>query len=251
MTNGRMTGKVALITGAASGLGAAQAILFAREGAKVIIGDLQKELGHSVVRQIENEGGEAIFAHLDVADMDSWITAVQATVQRFGKLTTLVNNAGIFHNAGVESETEEGWQRIILVNQTGVFLGMKACVPELLRTGNASIVNISSMYGLIGSPDALSYHASKGAVRVMGKATALEFAKKGVRVNTIFPGQILTPILQEITVEQDAAIRAAIPMGKIGEPNDIANGSLYFASDDAKYVTGAELWIDGGWYAGN
>lgn len=246
----RLVGKVALISGGASGLGAAQARLFARHGAKVVIGDLQEALGQRVAESIEREGGNALFVPLDVTSLASWTAAVRAAVERFGKLTTLVNNAGIFHNAGVETESEEGWAQIVAVNQTGVFLGMKASVPELLKTGNAAIINISSLFGLIGSPDALSYHASKGAVRVMSKGAALEFARKGIRVNTIFPGQIQTPILSEISEELDTAIRAAIPMGLIGEPADIAHGSLYLASDDAKYVTGAELWIDGGWYAG-
>jgi NAD(P)-dependent dehydrogenase (short-subunit alcohol dehydrogenase family) len=248
---GRMTGKVALISGGASGLGAAQAILFAREGARVIIGDLQETLGLQVARQIEVEGGEAIFTHLDVTTLASWTAAVERAIARFGKLTTLANNAGIFHDGGVEAESEAGWAQIVAVNQTGVFLGMKASASALLKTGNAAIVNVSSMYGLIGSPNALGYHASKGAVRVMSKATALEFAKKGIRVNTIFPGQIRTPILGNLTPDHDAAIQASIPMGQMGEPFDIAFGSLYLASDEAKYVSGAELWIDGGWYAGH
>ena len=247
----RMAGKVALISGGASGLGEAQAILYAREGASVMIGDLQEELGAKVVAGIVAAGGKAAFTRLDVTDLDSWHSAVALTVQTFGSLTTLVNNAGIFHPGGVEAETEQGWAKMVAVNQTGVFYGMKAAVPELLKAGNAAIVNISSLYGLIGSPDALSYHASKAAVRVMSKGTALEFAKRGIRVNTIFPGQIRTPILGDITPEQDAAIKASIPMGIVGDPMDIANGSLYLASDDARYVTGAELWIDGGWYAGS
>lgn len=247
----RMSGKVVLISGAASGLGEAQALLFAREGAQVVIGDLQEELGASVVDRIAGEGGSAKFVRLDVTSAQSWASAVSAAVDAYGKLTTLVNNAGIFHPGGVEAETEEGWARMIAVNQTGPFLGMKAAVPELLKTGNAAIVNISSLFGLIGSPDAISYHASKGAVRVMSKGAALEFARRGIRVNTIFPGQIRTPILGDITPEQDAAIKASIPMGEVGDPTDIAYGSLYLASDEAKYVSGAELWIDGGWYAGS
>lgn len=247
---GRMSGKVALISGGASGLGEAQAILFAREGARVVIGDLQEDLGNGVVKAIAGEGGEAIFARLDVTSFDSWKAAVRLAVDTYGSLTTLVNNAGIFHPGGVVTETDEGWARMIAVNQTGPFYGMKAAVPELLKAGNAAIVNISSLYGLIGSPDALSYHATKGAVRVMGKAAALEFARQGIRVNTIFPGQIRTPILGDITPEQDAAIKASIPMGVVGDPMDIAHGSLYLASDEAKYVSGAELWIDGAWYAG-
>jgi len=250
MMAGRMSGKVALISGGASGLGEAQAILFAREGARVVIGDLQEDLGKGVVKTIAGEGGEAIFTRLDVSSLESWKAAVRLVVDTYGSLTTLVNNAGIFHPGGVVTETDEGWARMIAVNQTGPFYGMKAAVPELLKAGNAAIVNISSLYGLIGSPDALSYHATKGAVRVMGKAAALEFARQGIRVNTIFPGQIRTPILGDITPEQDAAIKASIPMGIVGDPMDIAHGSLYLASDEAKYVSGAELWIDGAWYAG-
>lgn len=246
----RLAGKVALVSGGASGLGEAQAILYAQEGASVMIGDLQESLGNEVVTRIKASGGKAAFVRLDVSDLDSWHAAVSKTVEQFGKLTTLVNNAGIFHPGGVQTESPEGWQRMIAINQTGVFYGMKAAAPELLKSGNAAIVNISSLYGLIGSPDALSYHASKAAVRVMSKGAALEFAKQGIRVNTIFPGQIRTPILGDITPEQDAAIKASIPMGLVGDPMDIANGSLFLASDDARYVTGAELWIDGGWYAG-
>jgi len=246
---GRLAGKVALISGGASGLGEAQAVLFAREGAKVMIGDLQETAGAAVVSRIATAGGDARFISLDVSRLESWQAAVAAAVAAFGKLTTLVNNAGIFHPGGVMTETPEGWSRMIAVNQTGVFYGMKAAAPALLKAGNAAIVNISSLYGLIGSPDALSYHASKAAVRVMSKGAALEFARQGIRVNTIFPGQIRTPILGDITPEQDAAIKAAIPMGEVGEPMDIAHGSLFLASDEAKYVSGAELWIDGGWYA--
>ena len=247
---GRLDGKSALISGGASGLGEAQAILYAREGASVLIGDVQAEKGHAVVAAIESEGGKAAFIHLDVSDAGNWDKAVADAVARFGRLTTLVNNAGIFHPGGIVDETQQGWDRMIAINQTAVFLGMKAAAPALLASGNAAIVNISSLYGLIGSPNAISYHASKAAVRVMGKAGALEFAKKGIRVNTIFPGQIKTPILGDITPEQDAAIKASIPMGIVGDPMDIAYASLYLASDEAKYVSGAELWVDGAWYAG-
>lgn len=245
----RLAGKIALISGGVSGLGAAQAALYAREGARVVIGDLQEALGGEVALAITGEGGEARFVRLDVTDLASWRSAVAYAAGEFGEITTLVNNAGIFHPGGVEAETEEGWARMVGINQTGVFLGMKAAVPALLKSGNAAIVNISSLYGLIGSADAISYHASKAAVRVMSKGTALEFAKRGIRVNTIFPGQIRTPILGDITPEQDAVIRASIPMGDVGDPMDVAYGSLYFASDEAKYVSGAELVIDGGWYA--
>lgn len=248
---GRLEGKVALISGGASGLGEAQAMLYAREGADVMIGDLQETLGAEVVAKITAAGGVAAFTRLDVTDLASWQAAVALTVATFGKLTTLVNNAGIFHPGGIIEESPEGWAKMVAVNQTGVFYGMKAGAPELVKAGTGSaIVNISSLYGLIGSPGAISYHASKAAVRVMGKGAALEFVKQGVRVNTIFPGQIRTPILGDITPEQDAAIKASIPMGIVGDPMDIAHASLFLASDEARYITGAELWVDGGWYAG-
>jgi 2,5-dichloro-2,5-cyclohexadiene-1,4-diol dehydrogenase 2 len=247
----RLAGKVALISGAASGLGEAQAMLFAREGAKVVLGDIQDGKGETVVRAIRDEGGEAQYTRLDVTSLESWTAAVALAASTFGKLTTLVNNAGIFHPGGIVDETPEGWARMIAVNQTGPFYGMKAAIPELLKTGNAAVVNISSLFGIVGSPAAISYHASKAAVRLMGKGAALEFAKRGVRVNTIFPGQIRTPILGDITPEQDAAIKAAIPMGITGEPSDVAHGSLFLASDEAKYISGAELCIDGAWSAGS
>ncbi|WP_421989889.1 glucose 1-dehydrogenase [Qipengyuania sp.] len=247
---GRLSGKAALISGGASGLGEAQAMLFAREGASVLIGDLQTDKGDAVVESIKGEGGDAAFVHLEVTAMNSWTAAVGEAVSRFGKLTTLVNNAGVFHPGGIVEETKEGWDRMIAINQTGVFLGMKAASEALLASGNGAIVNISSLFGLMGSPNAISYHASKAAVRLMGKAGALEFAKKGIRVNTIFPGQIKTPILGDISPEQDKAIKAAIPMGDAGEPIDVAYASLYLASDEAKYVSGAEIWVDGAWYAG-
>jgi 2,5-dichloro-2,5-cyclohexadiene-1,4-diol dehydrogenase 2 len=202
-----------------------------------------------VQEEIRGAGGDATYVRVDLAHEADVERAVATAVQKYGGLTTLVNNAGIFHPGGLVSETPEGWARMIAINQTGVFYGMKTAVPKLLESGNAAIVNISSLYGLIGSPNAISYHASKAAVRLMSKGAALEFAKQGIRVNTIFPGQIRTPILGDITPEQDAAIKASIPMGEVGDPMDIAYGSLYLASDEARYVSGAELCIDGAWYA--
>lgn len=225
-------------------------MLFAREGGKVVLADIQDQLGEEVASRIRADGGDAHYIRLDVTSLEQWTSAVAFAVKTFGKLTTLVNNAGIFHSGGIEAETPEGWGRMIAINQTGPFFGMKAAVPALLETGNAAIVNISSLYGLIGSPGAISYHASKAAVRLLSKAAALEFAKKGIRVNTIFPGQIRTPILGDITPEQDDAIKAAIPMGMAGEPIDVAHGSLFLASDEARYISGAELCIDGAWNAG-
>lgn len=244
---GRMKEKVALVTGGASGIGAAVARLFAAEGAKVVIGDLQQEAGMALA----GEMADGRFVHLDVVDQESWSTAIAETQAAFGGLTTLVSCAGITGEAGVEFETLAGWRRVIDVNQTGVFLGMQAALPLLLSSGNGSIVNISSVYGIIGSADSVAYHASKAAVRVMGKSAALEFAQRNVRVNTIFPGLIKTPILEGLSAENLAALEGFSAMGRLGDPDDIASGVLYLASDEAKYVTGAELVIDGGWLAGS
>ena len=246
---GRLDGKVALVSGGASGIGAAHARIFAAEGAKLVAGDLQEDKGRAVVEAVNRDGGEAIFVHLDVARQADWERAVGEAVSRFGKLTTLINNAGIYWPRGTEEETLEGWNTMISVNQTGVWLGMKAAVPAMREAGGGAIVNISSLYGLIGSPGSITYHATKGAVRLMTKSAALEYVKEGIRVNSIHPGQIDTPILSGLTPDQNEQIKAATPMGRLGRPEEIAYGSLYLCSDEAAYTTGAELVIDGGWFA--
>jgi NAD(P)-dependent dehydrogenase (short-subunit alcohol dehydrogenase family) len=246
---GRLAGKVALVSGGASGIGAAHVRIFAVEGAKVIAGDIQEEMGKAVVGEVRRGGGEATFVRLDVSKESDWAHAVREAVSRYGKLTTLINNAGIYWPQGIEAETLEKWNKMIAVNQTGVWLGMKAAVPEMRRAGGGAIVNISSLYGIIGSPSSISYHASKGAVRIMSKAAALEYARQGIRVNSIHPGQIETPILAGLTPEQNEQIKAATPVGRMGKPEEIAYGSLYLCSDEAAYTTGIELIIDGGWSA--
>ena len=246
---GRLDGKVALVSGGASGIGAAHARVFAAEGAKLVAGDLQEDKGRAVVEAVNASGGEAVFVHLDVARQADWERAVGEAVSRFGKLTTLINNAGIYWPRGTEEETLEGWNTMISVNQTGVWLGMKAAVPAMREAGGGALVNISSLYGLIGSPGSITYHATKGAVRLMTKSAALEYVKAGIRVNSIHPGQIDTPILSGLTPEQNEQIKAATPMGRLGRPEEIAYGSLYLCSDEAAYTTGAELVIDGGWFA--
>ncbi len=246
---GRLTGKVALVSGGASGIGAAHARIFAAEGAKVVVGDIQDEMGKGVADGVNKSGGEATFVRLDVSKEEDWANAVKTAVARFGKLTTLINNAGIYWPQGVEAETIEKWNKMIAVNQTGVWLGMKAAIPEMRKAGGGAIVNISSLYGIIGSPSSISYHASKGAVRIMSKAAALEYARQGIRVNSIHPGQIETPILAGLTPEQNEQIKAATPVGRMGKPEEIAYGSLYLCSDEAAFTTGTELIIDGGWSA--
>ena len=246
---GRLDGKVALISGGASGIGAAHTRVFAAEGARVVIGDIQEAKGQEVATSVNDNGGEAVFVRLDVTSENDWQQAVHEAVGRFGRLTTLINNAGVYWPAGVEEETRDKWQRMIEINQTGVWLGMKTVLPALRESGNAAIVNISSLYGLIGSPGSIAYHASKGAVRLMTKAAALEYVRQGIRVNSIHPGQIDTPILAGLTPEQDAQIKEATPMGRLGRPEEIAFGSLYLCSDEASYTIGTELVIDGGWFA--
>jgi len=246
---GRLDGKVALVSGGASGIGAAHARVFAAEGAKVVVADVQEDKGREVVDDVNNDSGEAAFVRLDVTNVDGWQNAVNAAISRFGKLTTLINNAGVYWPGGVEEETPEKWNKMLAINQTGVWLGMKAAVPALRDSGNGVIVNISSLYGLIGSPGSIAYHATKGAVRIMTKAAALEYVRQGIRVNSIHPGQIDTPILAGLTPGQNEQIKAATPMGRLGRPEEIAFGSLYLCSDEASYTTGIELVIDGGWFA--
>ena len=246
---GRIDGKVALVTGGASGIGAAHVRVFAAEGAKVVVADVQEDKGREVADSVNNAGGVAVFVRLDVTNADDWQNAVNAAISQFGKLTTLINNAGVYWPGGVEEETTEKWNKMLAINQTGVWLGMKTAVPALRDSGNGVIVNISSLYGLIGSPGSIAYHATKGAVRIMTKAAALEYVRQGIRVNSIHPGQIDTPILAGLTPEQNEQIKEATPMGRLGRPEEIAFGSLYLCSDEASYTTGIELVIDGGWFA--
>lgn len=242
----RLKNKIAIISGGANGIGAAHARVFSREGAKVVVGDVQGELGQQVVDGIVREGGEAVFVLLDVTREADWANAIRTTVDRFGGLTTLVNNAGLFRPEGVESTTVEIWERIIAVNQKGIWLGMKAAMPELKKSGNGAIVNLSSIYGIVGSPGAIAYHATKGAVRLMSKAAALEYARLGVRVNSVHPGVINTTMLGDVPADALKALEGMIPVGKFGEPEDVAYASVFLCSDEARYATGSELVIDGG-----
>lgn len=245
----RLEGKVALITGGASGIGEAHAKVFADNGAKVAVCDIQDEKGKAVVEAIKQGGGEAIYQHLDVASESEWAAAVRATVQAFGGITSLINNAGFGNVKGVEDETLAGFNKVVAVCQTGVWLGMKACMPHLKKSGNGAIVNISSLYGIIGTPSMVSYHGAKGAVRLMTKSAALEYAKQGVRVNSIHPGIIDTPLARSAPADYIGELASITPMGKLGRPEDIAYGSLYLSSDEAAFVTGTELVVDGGWGA--
>ena len=251
---GRLDGKVALVSGGASGIGAAHVRLFAREGAKVVSGDIQEDLGARVAAEVNEAGGQVTFVRLDVTSADSWAAAVATAVSRFGALTTLVNNAGIYHPGGVTEETDEGWQRMIAINQTGVWYGMRAAMPELAESGNGAVVNISSLYGMVGSPGSLSYHATKAAVRLMSKSAALEFVQQGVRVNTITPGFFPAEQNRRLLFNEDgsptpraASILGHTPMGRFGQAHELAGATVFLASDKASsFITGTDIRVDGG-----
>ena len=247
---GRLDGKVALISGGARGQGAAEAILFAREGAKVIIGDILDEEGRQTEAQIAELGGDASYVHLDVTSADDWDAAVQTAIDRYGRLDILVNNAGIGGSGGgVEGETSENWDTTLDINAKGVFLGTKAAIPAMREAGGGSIVNISSIAGIIGLGSGNpAYAASKGAVRLLTKSTAIQHAADNIRCNSVHPGLIVTAMTEGILADPERRRYwdENIPLGKYGTVDDIANGVLFLASDDASFVTGSELVIDGG-----
>ena len=246
---GRMDGKVALISGGARGQGAAEARIFAREGAKVVIGDVLDAEGTRVAAEIAESGGDALFVHLDVTHEEDWSTAIGAAVSTFGKLDVLVNNAGIWRGGRVEDTTVEDWDMILDVNAKGVFLGTKLAIPEMRKAGGGSIINISSTAGLVGGPRSSAYTASKGAVRLFTKATAVQYAKEGIRANSIHPGPIDTVMIQQVWQGDEQNREEAIartPLGRIGTPEDIAYGALFLASNESSFMTGSELVIDGG-----
>ncbi len=247
----RLEGKVAIITGAASGMGAEEARLFAREGAKVVVADIDAEGGEAVARQIEDSGGAAMFALADVASEESWQALVDAATERYGGVDILVNNAGISSGAFADPLDLDGWTRIMDINATGVYLGTRAVVPLMRERGGGSIVNISSIMGFVGGEDGHpAYHASKGAVRIFTKATAVRYGPDGIRANSVHPG-FMPPM--RTSAHRDAADRAAqiraTPLRRAGKTIEVAYGVLFLASDEASFVTGTELVIDGGYIA--
>jgi cyclopentanol dehydrogenase len=248
---GRLENKVALITGAGRGMGAEEARLFASEGAKLALGDVLGAEVEQLAKELEAAGTQAIALDLDVTCEEDWAAAVEAVEERFGRLDILINNAGILDPAGIEDSTRELWDRVIEVNQTGTWLGMKAVIPSLRRAGGGSIVNISSIYGIVGSGTSAAYHASKGAVRVLTKTAAIQYGPEGIRVNSVHPGFIDTPMIQGVIPEEardeaEAALADQTPLARLGVSRDVAYGVLYLACDEAAFVTGSELVIDGG-----
>jgi NAD(P)-dependent dehydrogenase (short-subunit alcohol dehydrogenase family) len=254
----RLAGRVALITGAASGIGRATAERLAAEGAAVMITDIDDDGGKAVAGELEAAGRRAAYAHLDVVSEREWQRAVEGAVEQFGGLDVLVNNAGVRGEAEpIEATTLASWERSVAVMQTGVFLGLKWAAPALLGSGRASVVNISSIFGASGGfGSSPAYHAAKGAVRALTKNAALRWAKRGVRVNSVHPGFIDTPLLlpapgsgRPASGKFRQAVLDVTPLGRLGRPEEVAAGVAYLASDDATFVTGSELYIDGGYMA--
>jgi NAD(P)-dependent dehydrogenase (short-subunit alcohol dehydrogenase family) len=244
----RLQGKVALITGAARGQGAAEARLFAQEGAKVVLADVSDPEGSVVAAEIAEAGGDALYVHLDVTNEDEWGAAIQAAVSSFGKIDILVNNAGIWRRGHVTETSSDQWDEVLGVNAKGVFLGTKAAIPEMRKAGGGSIINISSTAGLVGSRTSSAYSASKGAVRIFTKSTAIQYAAEGIRANSIHPGPIDTDMGDQVWPDADSRERtiARTAVARMGTAQDIAYGALYLASDESSFVTGSELVIDGG-----
>ncbi len=253
----RVDKKVALITGAGLGIGKATALLLAQEGAKLAITDVNDRTGKSLTDEINAAGGVAKFWHLDTTDEDNVRNVFAEVVRELGSIDVLINNAGI---AGVDKPTHEiskqEWETLMSVNVTGVFLCTKHVIPYMLKASGGSIINMSSIYGLVGAGDLPPYHASKGAVRLMTKNDAIAYAKQNIRINSVHPGFIMTPLVEALAEESPLGAEAfkqaladAHPVGHVGEPIDVAYGVLYLASDESKFVTGSELVIDGGYTA--
>ena len=250
---GRLDGKVALISGGARGMGASEARMFAAEGAAVVIGDILDDEGEATAASIRAEGGRCDYHRLDVTSESDWQAAVAAAVATHGNLNVLVNNAGIGSNSfRIHEEPVELWDATMDVNLKGVFLGTRAAIPAMLEAGGGSIINISSQLGIVAVPyNGAAYQTAKGGVRILTKAAALQYAGEGIRVNSVHPGPIVTEMTRagRDNPERLATMLARIPMGRYGEPEEVANAVLYLASDESSFVTGSEVVVDGGWTA--
>ena len=245
----RLAGKVALISGAARGQGATETVLFVKEGAKVVFGDILDAEGQQLEATIRAQGGDVTYVHLDVTREQDWQRAVALAERTYGKLDILVNNAAIVLRGSIEDTSEADWDRIMAINTKGVFLGTKHAIPAMRRAGGGSIINISSGAGITPAPDtSASYAATKGAVRIFSKSTATQHARDNIRCNSVHPGPIDTPMIRgpQSTEAQLARMTERIPLGRLGTVDDVAYGVLYLASDESSFVTGSELVIDGG-----
>jgi 3(or 17)beta-hydroxysteroid dehydrogenase len=251
----RVKNKVALVTGCAGGLGRAMALLLAKEGAAVMVTDLDESAVKPLAEEMRSQGGKAAHAKLDVTSEDEWNKVIDRIIEEFGKLDVLVNNAGVIFYKKLEDTSLAEWRRLMSVNLEGVFLGTKCAIRAMKANGTGSIINIASVAGLIANPDAAAYHASKGGVRSFTKAAAVECSKAGygynIRINSVYPGVINTSMADDLK-KDEVKLQTALnwhAMGHFGEPEDVAYGVLYLASDESKFLTGSELVIDGGWTA--
>ncbi len=247
----RVAGKVAIVTGAAFGMGRSHAIELGREGAKVAVTDIKEEAGRAVAAEIVADGGEAIFLLHDVARLDHWQAVVANTAEHFGRLDVLVNNAGVYVYADLESMTPEQWDFIFSVNVRGTFLGCREATPFLKRAGGGSIVNVSSNFALVGRAGFSAYCASKGAIRLFTKAIAAELAPSNIRVNSLHPGLIATEMTRDLIQDQASIdmVLGPAPMRRVGQPVEVSHAVVYLASDESSFMTGAEMVVDGGYAA--
>ncbi|KAA8606772.1 cyclopentanol dehydrogenase [Salipiger aestuarii] len=247
----RLQGKTALISGAAKGMGSAEARIFAAEGAQVIVADVDDAGASAVAKDIENAGGRAAAVHLDVSDAASWQNAIAEGNKAFGNINVLVNNAGILVMKPVQDTTEDDWDKIFAINTKGVFLGTKAVLENMKAAGGGAIVNISSIYGLVGAPSSAAYQATKGAVRLFTKATAVDYAEFNIRVNSVHPGVIRTAMTQDILADPSGQkeILGTTILQRPAEPEEVARAVLFLASDEASFMTGSEMVVDGGYTA--
>jgi len=244
---GKLDGKVAIITGAGSGMGRAAAVLFAKEGAKVVVADWAVEAGKETVRMIKEAGGEAIFVKADVSKAEDVKKMVKTSVDTYGKLDVLYNNAGIGCEVAPIAEcTEDNWDKTIAVNLKGVFLGMKYAIPEMLKSGGGSIINTASQAARRCHPNLSPYNASKGGVISLTRGTAIEYATKNIRINCICPGAVATPLLLGFNPRLLERMKSAIPLGRYAQPEEVAQLALFLASDESSFINGADLVIDGG-----
>ena len=248
---GRLEGKVALITGAGSGMGRAAAELFAGEGARVVITDVVDDAGNAAVAAVTTAGGDATYVRADVSSWSDCVAMVQCATDTYGALHVLYNNAGIFpaDDGGVLDTPESTWQKVMDINLKGVWLGCKAGIPAMIASGGGSIVNVASFVALVGAATAqIAYTASKGGVLSMTREIAVEYARRGIRANALCPGPIQTPLLEELLSDPERRARRMvhIPMGRLGRAEELARAALFLASDDASFMTGASLVVDGG-----